>query len=370
MRFTLALASVVPFFAVLGMQACGGDDTSNPATTDASTDHAQGTDTAVPDVQANDAPSGQDAPSEAGNDAGPTFSVVASFDPAKFQLAEGLITHKGNAYVGFAPLGVILEITPTGTSRTYATVPAGGNDGYTLGLVFDGTDNLYALQTKNTPDAGVNPGVYKIPPTIDGGAVTTPFASDPNMNFPNGLDLDAKGNLLVADSAGGVIFSVTPAGVVTTWKSDPELAGTPACAAPLPFPIGANGIAFTPSTVYVANTAKGSLLKIAVNADGSAGAVTPIVKDCKYVGFDGITLDTDGSILVVQNGIGGTLYRVTPTGTVTTLATGAPMDGPGSVTIATWNGAKSALVTNTAFFSVGIDGGSPKPALLRFAPLP
>ena len=88
--------------------------------------------------------------------------------------------------------------------------------------------------------------------------------------FPNGAAFDAKGNLLVADSAAGRIFSVTPQGAVSTWSQDAELAGWTTCNAPLPFPIGANGIVFTPTAAYVSNTSRGSILKIAVDASGNA----------------------------------------------------------------------------------------------------
>lgn len=333
---------------------------SSPTTpNDASTN-----DVATSDVVTNDAAG--DAPNDAG--ATPKLSVVANFNAQAFELSEGLTVHKGAAYVGFAPLGKIQKIDPNGTVTPYATVPGNGNAGYTLGLAFDAQDNLFVLETKNDPmAASVDPGVYKVP--AGGGNVTMPFASDPQMIFPNGLDFDAQGNLFVADSATGIIFKVTPQGQVTKWLQDPELSGSPACPAPLPFPIGANGIVVTPTDVYVSNTAKGSIVHIAVNA-GAAGQVSAIVKDCQWVGFDGIARDKDGTLLAVQNGVGGKLVRVSTNGTVSVLAQNDPLDGPGSIAFADgWNGARVALLTNTAFFSVGVEGGSPKPGLLAYGPL-
>ena len=63
-------------------------------------------------------------------------------------------------------------------------------------------------------DPTVKNGIYKIPAA--GGAVATPWAGDPGMNFPNGLIFDAKGNLFVADS-GGTIFEIDTNGTVSTW---------------------------------------------------------------------------------------------------------------------------------------------------------
>lgn len=104
-------------------------------------------------------------------------------------------------------------------------------------------------------------------------------------------------------------------------------------------------------------------MRIAVAPDGSAGALTTIVADCKYVGLDGLVQDADGSFIVAQNGSPGRVLRITEAGAVTVLHDGTPLDGPGSVAIASaWNGARAARVTSTAFFSVGVDGGAPKPA--------
>jgi sugar lactone lactonase YvrE len=301
----------------------------------------------------------------------PTFRVVASFDPKAFELPESVVVHDGAAYVALAPLGQIVRVRPDGSKHIYARIPPGYTDGSALGLVFDQKDNLYVLAAKNAADAGVVPGVYKIPPSMDGGMVAAPFAVDPSMTFPNAIAIDTSGNLFITDSAVGRIFKVTPEGTVTTWANHPELGGTPACDVPLPFPIGANGIALTPSAIFVANTAKGSIVKIAVNADGTAGAASTIVRDCQYVGVDGLSLDTDGSLLVAQNGPVGRLLRVSQSGTVDVLHVGDPLDSPASVEVTrTFGKDRVALVTSAAFFSIGVDGGTPKPALLEYGPLP
>jgi sugar lactone lactonase YvrE len=284
---------------------------------------------------------------------------VKALDAATYQLAEGLAVRDGNAYVGIAPAATILKIDPSGTASTFATLPAAD---YTLGLAFDQVANLFVLQSQ------ANAGrVVKLGPT---GTVVATY-TDSAMAFPNSAALDARGALLVTDSAAGRIFEVASNGAVRTWKQDPELAGSNACNAPLPFPIGANGIVWTSGAAYVSNTANGSIVKIAVDANGEAGAVSVVVKDCKWVGFDGMARDKDGSFLVAINGAPGKLVRVTASGDVTVLASSSPLDGPASVAFAdAWNGKRVALVTSSAFFSVGTDGGAPAPGLLAYGPLP
>jgi len=358
---TVSLMKTLPLvissmFIALSSSACS----DNPTTTDAGNDAAQQQDVATQDVA-------QDATKDAG---APSLQTVVTTNAAAYELAEGLAVRNGKAYIGLAPTGTILEIDPQGNTTDYGHVPPGGNNGYTLGLAFDAQGALYVLQTLNVPDAGApTPGVYKIP--AGGGTVTTPFATDPGFAFPNGGAFDGKGNLLVTDSAAGRIFSVTPQGVVTTWKQDAELAGSTACNAPLPFPIGANGIALASGAAYVSNTANGSIVKIAVDGSGNAGAVSVVVKDCKWVGFDGIATGSDGSLLAAINGAPGKLARVATNGDVTVLASASPLDGPASVAFADgWNGGRYALVTNSAFFGPSEDGGTPAPGLISFGPLP
>jgi len=319
-------------------------------------------DAAAPDVVTNDAA----PPNDASDASAAALTSVIALDGSAYELAEGLAVRDGKAYVGLAPTGTILQIDSSGKRTDYGHVPAGGSDGYTLGLVFDAQGDLFVLETLNVPDAGAPvPGVYELPP--GGGTSMAPFATDANFGFPNGGAFDAHGNLLVADSATGRVLSVTPAGVVSTWKADDTLAGSTACNAPLPFPIGANGIVLTPSAAYVTNTSKGSIVKIDVDGNGDAGAATTIVADCQYAGFDGIALDSDGTLLAAINGSPGKLARVTTSGAVTVLASSAPLDGPASVAFVDgWNGGRYALVTNSAFF----DTSSPKPGLLAYGPLP
>src|SRR5207237_10304397 len=88
---------------------------------------------------------------------------------------------------------------------------------------------------------------------------------------PNAIAQDHRTNLYVSDSFAGAIYTVSPSGGgKTLWKADVLLQphGNP--------PFGANGVAFdrTQSFLYVANTADDRILRIAVNKDGSAGAIS------------------------------------------------------------------------------------------------
>jgi len=137
------------------------------------------------------------------------------------------------------------------------------------------------------------------------GTVTT-LAS--GFGAANAITQSHRGLLFVSDSFAGAVYTVDPnGGGKALWKADSLLQphGFP--------PFGANGVAFdrTESFLYVANTADDRILRIAMNRDGSAGAIT-IFADGAVLnatnatthaldGADGIQFDVRGQLYVCAN---------------------------------------------------------------------
>jgi sugar lactone lactonase YvrE len=136
---------------------------------------------------------------------------------------------------------------------------------------------------------------------------------------PNAIAQDHRGTLYVSDSFAGAIYTVSPnGGGKTLWKADPLLlAGVcpPFCPG-----FGANGVAFdrTQSYLYVANTSMDRILRIAVNRDGSAGAIS-IFADGATLGAraldgaDGIQFDVKGNLYVCANQV-DEIHVLSPSG--------------------------------------------------------
>jgi sugar lactone lactonase YvrE len=169
-----------------------------------------------------------------------------------------------------------------------------------LGLMFDRTGQALYIADNNGDFSGAR--VDRL--DVATGAVSVIASGFANTNA---ITLDHHGALYVSDSFAGAVYKVNPGGGKTLWKSDALLA-------PAGFPpFGANGVAFdrTESFLYVANTSTDRVMRIAVNADGSAGAIS-IFADGAAIdasmrtthaldGADGIQFDATGNLYVCAN---------------------------------------------------------------------
>jgi hypothetical protein len=289
-------------------------------------------------------------------------ALIAAFDPHAGQLPEGLTTKDGFAYVGFAPLGEVAKVDlRTGTTKSFGEVPRPvRGKGFMTGLAFGADGSLYAALVSFDPT--VQPGIYRIPAT---GGQGTLFAKHPKMVFPNGLAFDDAGALFVADSASGTVYKIGPSGVVTAWTSSPLLAGdSTACGGSgNPFPIGANGIVERDAAFFVTNTDQGSIVRVAILPDGTAG--TPkiaVAPDCaELAGADGVAVDSRGRLVVAVNRQ-NKVVRLARSGAVEIVAEGEALDFPASVTIDDG----TVIATNFALANAS-SGKLAKPGLLRIA---
>jgi sugar lactone lactonase YvrE len=358
------------------LAACG-DDGDATISTETSGETSNATD--VPgsssdggSITTNDGSSSEDESSDAsGDSSGDTtttgggvleFEVVAAFDPAAFELPEGLVIDGGDAIVGFAFTGAIERVALVDGARTplAVTPPPPPNTSFVTGLGLDGEGAIHAAVVSFT--AELAPGIYRAP--ADGGDAEL-WASDPAMVFPNGLAWADDGALYVTDSAYGGVFVVDAAGIVAPWVQDPLLAGDATnCGAMGTVAVGANGLVWTDGALMVSGGDLGVLLRIPIAEDGTAGAPETIAgPDCELAGIDGIALDGDGSVVAAINR-SNRLVRIDDAGAIEVLAEGPPLDFPATVAFAGEGEDRPVVVTNFALAEFSAMG-TPTPSLLK-----
>jgi hypothetical protein len=307
------------------------------------------------------------------------LAKIADLDPAKGELPEALSYRDGFAYVSLAPMQEIVKVSIADGSRSsYAKLPVAKSN-FVLGSIFDAEGNLFVgVGATNWEDAAgvAAAGVYKI---AAGGSKIELFASSTNgMKFPNGLSFAPDGALYASDAADGAVYKIAKqgaSGALTPWKKDASLSGDiAACPATVAgFPLGANGIYAEKDAVWVGNTDRGALVKIAIEADGSAGAITTVAQSCDVLeGLDGLRPDPRNptGAFVGTNNPKHTIVSISRTGTATVLeAQSALLDGPADLVFATKSdGAVDLIVVNSAFpeaFAPPSMGLVPHPSIVK-----
>lgn len=306
-------------------------------------------------------------------DAGPAAAQPAALLAAKSIAAvvgdsastiEGMAEHAGKLYTIDWKDGSIYRLTPDSASTSLRlTVERVGTLGtkpgtVILGIAADTAGNLYAA----APEGGI---VYQ----VRGAALGTPgfnarrdvrtFAT--GAPGANGVAFDPAGRLWVtAGSENGLYLVPAGGGKVT------EVArGYATMAADTSLPVRiyvTNGIAFdAQGNAYTANTGTGEITKVAIQPDGTPGAITSFVKDPRMVGADGLIMDPAGNLYVAAN-YRSALFRVTPDGQVALVTADSVAPGAGHAGQVLRFPAELKMVGNTIYianlnFKVGANTG-------------
>jgi len=225
----------------------------------------------------------------------------------------------GNVYVSDYDFNVIFKVTPSGTITTLAGSGAHGSangPGATAsfngpyGMVIDASGNLYVADPANSM-------VRKITPA---GVVSTLTS---NFNGPD-VALDAAGNLYGVE--GNMVVRISAAGVVTTLAGSAAQGSANGTGAAASF-YSPNGVTVDASgNVYVTDSGNNLVRKITqagvvttLAGSGANGATDSTGTAASFGLLAAITIDASGN-LYVADATNNLIRKITPAGVVTTYA--------------------------------------------------
>jgi serine/threonine protein kinase, bacterial len=238
----------------------------------------------------------------------------------------------GNAYVTDNGNIQIRKITPQGVVTTLEDNPnAGGSQAFSGadGMVIDAAGNFYVSYAPNNCIRKISPdgktGAIFAGSTTGENGTADGTGTAARFSEPTGLAIDASGNIYVADAGNCEIRKITPAGVVTTLAGTDSIGFTDGPGTQAQF-YGPFGVAVDKSgNVYVADSYNYAIRKI--TPDGTVSTVASGGTESGYGGGGGppffdiptsIAIATDGTLYVTNYG-DGVLKRISSDGVVSTI---------------------------------------------------
>ena len=210
----------------------------------------------------------------------------------------------------------VVEILPSGTFRTVATLPGQRNRvmGHALGIATGPDGKLYvAYRQRSSRDADdfrdpdhpacrdatiLHSGVYRVDPDSGAVEVLASRADGWPVCFPNGIAVDARGDVYVADFTYAGIWRLRVGEAPELWTDHPLLNWAPAPWSLAPF--GVNAIALdTGGRAIIAGTVgTPRVLRIHIGTDGRASEPEIIQSDGGPT--DGIAVASDGTVFTSE----------------------------------------------------------------------
>ena len=238
----------------------------------------------------------------------------------------------GNVYVAGMGDAPFREITPAGVVTTIAS---GSPNGFIApaGIVVVSPSLLYVSDTGNNVIRKITlSGSSTLSITTLAGASSagTDDGSGSEAKFfsPQGLALDASGNVYVADTGNHTIRKITPAGDVITFAGTARRRGhVDGLGTAAQFDTPTSLTLDLAGNLYVADYGNNTVRKISpaglvttvAGASGIQGHVDGNFAVARFLNPQGVAVDPAGNLLVAD-GRDQTIRKITPAGVVSTLA--------------------------------------------------
>ena len=299
---------------------------------------------------------------------GPRLSAEFNFPSgvAQDSLGNIFIADTANNVIRMlGPDGVLSTIAGTGTYGTGTGPGLSAALSFPSGIAVGPDDNVYVSDTYSHRvcklTRPVSAGQEWTVATLAGTGIAgyqNGAGSVAKFNYPYGLDLDASGNVYVADALNHRIRKVTPAGAVSTFAGPTGVVSGTADFVDSVTPSDARfntpqGLVISGSSVYVADRLNNRIRKIATTTDASglvAGEVSTLAGDgtaALFLSPSSLATSSDGTRLYVADEENNRIRQVTltPMPVISTVAgTGIAGFANGASTTATFNAPTGLLV--------------------------
>lgn len=257
---------------------------------------------------------------------------------ARFNAPEALLVDAaGNVVVADAANSRVRVLSRDGLVSTLAGSSWGAADGagtaalmqMPAALAYDATGNLYVADRSSHTIRKISSG--GVVSTVAGKANewgnTDGLLANARFNSPNGLAVDSKGNIYVADSGNRLIRVISPSGIVSTlaggapscWPRDGR--GEGACFGwPMGLAFDAQGI------LYVADFGANAIRRVSLDGEvstsfgvlNSPGYNDDVAPYARFNGPHSLAFDPSGNLYVSDRN-NAAIRRITPTGVVSTV---------------------------------------------------
>jgi sugar lactone lactonase YvrE len=261
-------------------------------------------------------------------DAGVTWTNITAATSATFITPATVLADSGKRFRAVFTNGSG-SVTSNAAVLTVTAAPPSAAFSTPEGVAVDAAGNLYVADTGNHTIRKITPaGVVS---TLAGLAGSSGSAdgtgSAARFNVPRGLAVDAAGNVYVADTFNETIRKITPAGVASTLAGLAGNGGSADGTGSAARFSGPSGVAVDAAgNVYVADTFNQTIRKITPAGDvttlaglaGSAGSIDGTGSAARFNTPRRVAADAVGNVYVAE--LNHVIRRITPAGVVSTLA--------------------------------------------------
>ncbi|MCP5502449.1 MAG: hypothetical protein H7A25_21305 [Leptospiraceae bacterium] len=253
-------------------------------------------------------------------------------------------TGTGTGTVETGTAGDVTTLAGSGTAGSADGTGTAASFDFPMGIAVDTSGNIYVADFNNN----------KIRKISSSGEVTTLAGSgtagsaDGNgtaasFNTPQGVTVDASGNIYVADSGNYKIRKVTSSGVVTTLAGSGSSGSADGNGTAASFNTPQGVTVDASGNIYVADSGNYKIRKVTSSGvvttlagSGSSGSADGSGTAASFSFSQGITVDANGNVYVADS-YNNKIRKITSAGVVTTLA------GSGTVGSADGNGTAASF---------------------------